>query len=185
MVNGKTVLGVIPARGGSKRFPRKNIAPFRGLPLIVWTIRAAERSEYIDTLICSTDAPEVALIATSAGCHLLHRPSALATDEATSEDVLRHALSIYPADIVVLLQPTSPLRPTHDIDECIKLMQPVVSYDEKGNKNGAIYVAPSNWLNTHNFTDAHRHYIMPNHLSLDIDFKEDIDNAGLSSHCAA
>ncbi len=175
MVNGKTVLGVIPARGGSKRFPRKNIAPFRGLPLIEWTIRAAERSEYIDTLICSTDDAEIALIATSAGCHLLHRHAELATDTAISEDVLRHALSIYPADIVVLLQPTSPLRTTADIDACIRMfhVKPIVSHSEKG-RNGAVYVCSSQHID---FTDNIQ-YQMPTERSLDIDYKEQLTYSG-------
>ena len=177
MVNGKTVLGVIPARGGSKRFPRKNIAPFRGLPLIVWTIRAAERSEYIDTLVCSTDDLGVSLIVASAGCRVLSRPSELATDEAISEDVLRHALSIYPADIVVLLQPTSPLRTTLDIDACIGMfhVKPVVSYCGT-KRNGAVYVCDSQHID---FTD-NIPYIMPTERSLDIDYKEDIYEKSVS-----
>ncbi len=171
MIRGKTVLGVIPARGGSKRFPRKNVASFRGKPLLVWTIEAAEKSEYIDTLICSTDDPEAALLATGAGCHLLHRPAELATDEATSEDVIRHALKSYPSDIVVLLQPTSPLRTTEDIDACIQMfhVEPIVSYCEN-RRNGAVYICNSQLIDfTKNIP-----YFMPQERSLDIDYKEDV-----------
>ena len=179
MINGNTVLGVIPARGGSKRFPGKNIAPFRGLPLIEWSILAAKGSKYIDTLVVSTDDFNIPAIACSWGCQLLLRPAYLATDTATSEDVLRHALTFYPADIVVLLQPTSPLRTTEDIDTCIEMfhVKPVVSYCEN-KRNGAVYVCSSQAID---FTDNIQ-YQMPPERSLDIDYPEDIANAGLSGH---
>ena len=159
MINGKTVLGVIPARGGSKRFPGKNIVPFRGMPLIEWTIRAAQRSGYIDTLICSTDSFRIVKVAGRNGCRVLHRPEDLATDEATSEDVLRHVLTFYPADIVVLLQPTSPLRTTEDIDACIEMfhVKPVVSYCEN-KRNGAVYVCSSQHVD---FTDNIQYQMPP------------------------
>ncbi len=178
MINGKTVLGVIPARGGSKRFPGKNVAPFRGVPLLVWSIWTAGRSEFIDILVCSTDDDEIYDLAFWY-CTAVRRPPELATDTATSEDVLRHALSFYPADIVVLLQPTSPLRTTEDIDTCIEMfhVKPVVSYCEN-KRNGAVYVCSSQHID---FTD-NIPYQMPPERSLDIDYKEDIANAGLSGH---
>ena len=176
MINGKTVLAVIPARGGSKRFPGKNIAPFRGLPMIEWTIRAAQRSEYIDTLICSTDSAKIEAVALTAGCVVLPRPTELATDTASSEDVLRHAVIAYPSDIVVLLQPTSPLRRTEDIDAYIKLfhVEPVISYSENEKKNGAVYVGSAEWLKNHTFMDEHTSFIMADDRSLDVDYKEDV-----------
>lgn len=171
MIEGKTVLGVIPARGGSKRFPGKNIASFRGKPLLVWTIEAALKSQYIDTLICSSDDLDIQILALFHGCKTLHRPAALATDEAKSEDVLRYVLQLYPADYVVLLQPTSPLRTTEDIDNCILVAnthrKAVVSYGENG-RNGAVYVAPSQNVDF----SAHITYPMPEERSLDIDYKE-------------
>jgi len=182
VVKGQTVLGVIPARGGSKRFPGKNLAPYHGRPLIAWTIRAAQSSRLIDTLICSTDDDDIEIAALIHGCLTLRRPAELASDTATSEDVLRHALLHYPADIVVLLQPTSPLRTTEDIDACIGLMQPVVSYRENGSKNGAVYVCSTAWLKRNDFTGPHVQYFMPTARSLDIDYPEDV---GIPSHRTA
>jgi len=180
VIRGYTVLGVIPARGGSKRFPGKNLASFRGRPLIAWTIKAAQASAYIDTLICSTDSDDIEIAALLHGCLTLRRPDELSTDTATSEDVLRHALIHYPADFVVLLQPTSPLRTTEDIDACIHMMEPVVSYRENGSKNGAVYVCPSRWLKRNDFTSPHAKYFMSNQRSLDIDYPEDV---GLQGYC--
>ena len=179
MINGKTVLGVIPARGGSKRFPGKNVAPFRGKPLVAWAMDTGLKSKYIDTLVCSSDDRGLAEIALCHICIFLDRPPELATDTATSEDVLRHALTFYPADIVVLLQPTSPLRTTGDIDTCIEMfhVKPVVSYCEN-KRNGAVYVCSSQHID---FTDNIQ-YQMPPERSLDIDYPEDIANAGLSGH---
>ena len=178
MIDGKTVLGVIPARGGSKRFPRKNLAHFKGLPLVVWAIRQGEKSSYIDTLVCSTDDDEIEIMALMHGCKALKRPAHLATDGASNEDVLRHALAIYPADYVVLLQPTSPLRATEDIDVCINMCHvkhsPVVSYRPNLTKNGAIYVASAKWLDNHTFMDEHTSFIMADDRSLDVDYKEDV-----------
>lgn len=170
------VLGVIAARGGSKRFPRKNVAVFMGKPLIAWTILCARKSS-IQTLICSTDDDEIALTALCYGCDVLRRPPELATDEAKSEDVLRHALSVFPHEYVVLLQPTSPLRNVHDINDCVRIAthrnEPVVTYCG-GKKNGAVYVAPAHWIQTHDFTGPHIAYAMPKERSLDIDYPDDL-----------
>ena len=175
------VLGVIAARGGSKRFPGKNIAQFRGRPLIAWTILEAQKST-IDTLICSTDDDDIELTALVHGCRTIRRPDIFATDKATCEDVLRHALALFPHDYVVLLQPTSPLRTTDDINQCIFISvcrkEPVVSYCG-AYKNGAVYVAPREWVIRNDFTEPHIHYQMPRERSLDIDYKEQLDNAQL------
>tara|TARA_R110001606_G_C15397377_1_gene652373 strand:+ start:5776 stop:6495 length:720 start_codon:yes stop_codon:yes gene_type:complete len=116
------VLGLITARGGSKSVPGKNIRPLAGKPLIVWTIEAALASGRIDRLILSTDSVEIAEVAKAAGCEVpFMRPAALATDSATSNDVIRHALETIDSthDRVVLLQPTSPLRNPQDINGCL------------------------------------------------------------------
>ena len=171
------VLGVIPARGGSKRFPGKNIALFRNRPLIAWTILAAQHAK-LDALICSTDDEEIEATALAYGCRVLKRPAQLASDHATCEAVLRHALGLYPHETVVLLQPTSPLRLSTDIDDCvaisIRCKQPVVSYCGS-KKNGAVYVAPSDWIQKHDFTDPHLAYSMPKARSLDINYPKDMD----------
>ncbi|WP_434341253.1 cytidylyltransferase domain-containing protein [Motilimonas cestriensis] len=124
MINGKRVLAVIPARGGSKRLPRKNVLPLAGKPLIAWSIDAAAKSKYIDNVIVSTDDKEIAAIAEQYGGSVPElRPEHLSTDHATTQSVLFHTLEKYGADakIVVLLQPTSPLRTHNNIDEAIEL----------------------------------------------------------------
>jgi len=126
MIKGKSVLAVIPARGGSKGLHRKNILPLAGKPLIVWTIEAAKKSKYIDRLIISTDSKEIADVAKQYNCEVpFMRPPELATDDANSNDVILHALDKLgdPYDIVMVLQPTSPLRESKDIDQALEFMQ--------------------------------------------------------------
>ncbi len=118
------VLGLIPARSGSKGIPRKNILDIAGSPLIVWTIKAAKNSRYIDSLILSSDDDEIIAIARENGVDVpFKRPIELALDDTPGIDVVLHAIEQCPGyDIVVLLQPTSPLRKTEDIDEAIHYM---------------------------------------------------------------
>lgn len=123
MYNNKKILALITARGGSKGIPRKNIKPLNGIPLINWTINAAKQSAYIDRLILTTDDIEIADIAINAGCEVpFMRPSSLATDTATSMDVILHALENTKPDYdyLLLLQPTSPFRTAKQIDAIIK-----------------------------------------------------------------
>jgi CMP-N,N'-diacetyllegionaminic acid synthase len=121
----KTILAIIPARGGSKGLPGKNIRPLSGVPLIAWSIRAARKSRHIDTIAVSTDDPGIAEIARSYGAEVpFLRPGRLATDAAKSMDVVIHCIDWYekqgqPFSIVILLQPTSPLRTASDIDAAI------------------------------------------------------------------
>lgn len=124
MINGKRVLAFIPARGGSKRLPRKNVLPLAGKPLIGWSIDAAKESQYIDQLFVSTDDQEIADIASLHGVHIPElRPDHLASDTSTTESVLTYTLDKFggQADIVILLQPTSPLRTVQHIDEALEL----------------------------------------------------------------
>ena len=174
MFNKQVVLAVIPARGGSKRCPRKNIKDFRGKPLILWTIEAAQQSKYIDTLVVSTEDAEIKSVA-EPYCYVVDRPQELATDTATNDDVMRHALEQYPADIVVLLQPTSPLRIASDIDNCIKdctVTVPCISFNKQLKKNGAVYACYAVWLaNGGDFNMYYSYcYIMSPERSLDIDY---------------
>lgn len=113
------ILGIIPARGGSKAIPRKNIKMIAGKPLIAWTIQSAKRSTMLDNFVVSTEDPEIAEISRTYGAEVIDRPAELATDEASTLSVLQHVLSVIEADIVVLLQPTSPVRDTNLIDRCI------------------------------------------------------------------
>ncbi|MDM4767511.1 acylneuraminate cytidylyltransferase family protein [Pelomonas sp. SE-A7] len=118
MIAGRSVLALITARGGSKGVPGKNILPIGGKPLIQWTIDAARASRYIDRLILSSDDDAIMAAAAAGGCEVpFRREAALADDTASSIDVVIDALQRVPGhDIVVLLQPTSPLRSTADID---------------------------------------------------------------------
>ena len=117
------VTALIPARGGSKRLPRKNIAKFCGKPLIYWTISAALNSTKVTDVIVSTDDHEIAAIAEGFGASVpFMRPQQYATDSSSGLDPVIHALELLPTiDDVLLLQPTSPLRTTTDIDSIIEL----------------------------------------------------------------
>jgi CMP-N-acetylneuraminic acid synthetase len=114
------ILGVTPARGGSKGVPRKNIRPLAGKPLIAWTIEAALASKLLDRYVVSTEDLEIAEVARRYGAEVLDRPKELATDQATTLAVLQHLLTQVDADAVVLLQATSPIREPGLIDRCIE-----------------------------------------------------------------
>ncbi len=125
MFGEKKVLAIIPARGGSKRLPQKNILDLNGKPLIAWTIESALQSKYIDKVIVSTDSLAIKKISEKYGAEVpFIRPESLSTDIASSIDVIKHALSFYhnKFDYVVLLQPTSPLRIFSDIDSAFELI---------------------------------------------------------------
>ncbi|WP_457749356.1 acylneuraminate cytidylyltransferase family protein [Sulfurimonas sp.] len=117
-------LAVIPARGGSKRLPRKNILPLAGKPLIVWSIEAAKTSKYIDKIIVSSDDTEILKTAKEYGADIIKRPEKLASDKATTFDTLKHVIANTDKyDYIVLLQPTSPLRNSEDIDKAIEFLE--------------------------------------------------------------
>jgi N-acylneuraminate cytidylyltransferase/CMP-N,N'-diacetyllegionaminic acid synthase len=123
----KTILGVIPARGGSKGVPRKNIAQLCGKPLIEHIFESARRSKYINRLVLSTEDDEIAQVARSKGIEVpFMRPFELATDTASSISVIKHALRYFDDsnlrfDGVISLQPTNPFTTTETIDRAIKL----------------------------------------------------------------
>ncbi|MGR5336249.1 cytidylyltransferase domain-containing protein [Vibrio gigantis] len=124
MIDTKKVLAIIPARGGSKRLPRKNVLPLAGKPLIGWSIDAAKNSKYIDQIFVSTDDKEIADVSSLFGIDVPElRPDHLASDTATTESVLTYTLEKFGSDvdIIVLLQPTSPLRTAQHIDEALDL----------------------------------------------------------------
>ncbi|QUL54544.1 acylneuraminate cytidylyltransferase family protein [Paenibacillus tritici] len=124
MIDNKKVLAIIPARGGSKGIPRKNIKQLAGKPLIAWTIEEAKKSRYIDRLILSSEDPEIIEIARAYGCEApFVRPKELSEDTTPGIAPVLHAINQLPDfDYVVLLQPTSPLRLIDDIDGCIENM---------------------------------------------------------------
>lgn len=131
MNNRKRILGLIPARSGSKGIPDKNVTSLGGYPLLAWSIRAAIKSRLLDRVVVSTDSREIADISVEYGADVpFIRPAELSTDEASGVDVVLHAceqLSEY--STVVVLQPTSPLRTVSDIDASIRLQsQPDVDF---------------------------------------------------------
>jgi CMP-N,N'-diacetyllegionaminic acid synthase len=115
------VVALIPARGGSKGIPRKNLAPLAGKPLLHWAIDAALAADTVTRVVVSTDDDEIAAAAGDA--ELLRRPADLAGDDTPMLDVIRHALEhVEPCDVLVLLQPTSPLRRPEQVDEAVRLL---------------------------------------------------------------
>ena len=130
MYKGKTILGLIPARGGSKGLPGKNIKPLLGKPLIAWTIEQALASKYLDRVVVSTEDEEIAEISKKYGAEIpFIRPKELAEDNTKGIDVVLHAINWMkendkqkPYDLIMLLQPTSPLRTTENIDKAIELL---------------------------------------------------------------
>ena len=118
-----SILGLIPARGGSKGIPRKNVLPIAGKPLIAWTIEAALAARALDRVVVTTDDAEIAEIAVAHGADVpFLRPAELARDKTPGIDPVLHALDMLPGfEVVVLLQPTSPLRTADDIDAAVAL----------------------------------------------------------------
>ena len=167
MINGKKLLALIPARGGSKRLPRKNILDFVGKPLIAWTIEAALNSKYIDRVVVSTDDKEIAGISKKYGADVpFMRPVALAEDDASSIDTILHSLNLLSIqegeyEYLMLLQPTSPLRTFEHINEAVDL------FIEK-KANGVVGVTevshPVEWMN-----------IIPKDLSMDNFLSKEIE----------
>lgn len=126
MYNNNKIIAIIPARSGSKGLPRKNILDLCGKPLIAWSIDTAKESAYLDRVIVSTDSEEIANIAKNYDCEVpFIRPKELASDTASSIDVILHAINHFENnneyfDYILLLEPTSPLRTVEDIDNPIK-----------------------------------------------------------------
>ena len=127
MINNKKVLGIIPARAGSKGLPGKNIKQFCGKPLLAYAIEAGSKCEFIDNLIVSTDSEEIAEIARTLGAQVpFIRPSNLALDITLSTDVVIHALDFFKDnmklifDYVIVIEPTSPLRDSTDLKQAIE-----------------------------------------------------------------
>lgn len=128
MINGKRILALIPARGGSKRLPGKNKLNLAGKPMISWTIEAGLKSQYIDRVVVSTDDSKIALISDQFGKSItFKRPPELALDNTCTMDVILNMLEAIEEegesyDYLILLQPTSPLRNVQHIDEAIEVL---------------------------------------------------------------
>lgn len=127
MTNKRKVIAVIPARGGSKRLPNKNILPLQGKPLIAWSIDAAKNSGVFDEIMVTTDSEEIKKVAIEYGASVpFLRDAKLATDTSTSMDAIEDVIAKYGEkdlhfDDIVLLQPTSPLRIANDIKQAYEL----------------------------------------------------------------
>lgn len=123
----KKIIALIPARGGSKRLPHKNIKDFCGKPLVAWTIEQAFSSRFIDKVVVSTDDEEIASVARSYGAEIpFLRSKELASDNSPIIDTIIQSIDWFKKrnesfDILILLQPTSPLRSFNDIDKCIEI----------------------------------------------------------------
>jgi len=124
MIKGESILAIIPARGGSKRLPNKNILNLAGKPMIVWSIEAGLKSDYIDEVVVSSDSDEILKISKEHGAITIKRPDGLSNDIATSFQAVEHAIGNLNKtfDYVILLQATSPLRNWKHIDEAIELL---------------------------------------------------------------
>jgi len=172
VIDGKRVLAVIPARGGSKRLPRKNLKFLFGKSLLVWTILEAEKSAYIDAIVVSTEDEEISRNAVYWGSKVSRRPHELATDEASLNDVLLHVINDFTGyDLAVLLQPTSPLRTVKDIDCGIDLGFSI-SVNPEGKPNGAVYCVEVPFFLEYPYFGGQVFY-MPKERSIDINTEED------------
>jgi N-acylneuraminate cytidylyltransferase len=128
MLNEKRVIAVIPARGGSKTVPGKNIRPLGGKPLIAWSIDVARQVSEIDRVIVSTDDAKIASISREYGAEVYARPAHLATDEALVIDALKDLIQTLELEKekpvwIVLLEPTCPLRSADDVRDCLKMLE--------------------------------------------------------------
>jgi len=132
------ITAFIPARGGSKGIPNKNIKEFADKPLIVHSIEYSLDSKHVDEVVVSTDDSKISKIAQAAGAKVIKRPPDLATDTATTESVIEHYLHLSKtkADIIVLLQVTSPLRPKGSLDNALNHFQ-------KGGYDSLLSICPT------------------------------------------
>jgi CMP-N,N'-diacetyllegionaminic acid synthase len=127
MLNGKRVIAVIPARGGSKSVPGKNIRGLAGKPLLAWSIEVARQVSEIDRILVSTDDAQIASVGRAYGAEVYSRPAHLATDEALVIDALKDLLETLrqereTPEWVILLEPTCPLRLPEDVRSCLNLV---------------------------------------------------------------
>lgn len=147
MANEK-ILALIPARSGSKRLKNKNTLDICGKPLIAWSIEAATGSRYIDEIVVSSDGSEILELANKFGAKTILRPSTLASDTSTTVDVVKHIIEHYKKDgyeYILVLQPTSPLRESIDIDNAIELLK-----EKKADAIVSVCKTPHSplWMNT-------------------------------------
>lgn len=173
---------IIPARGGSKRIPGKNIMEFYGKPLIAWSIEQARASKYIEEVYVSSDNDDILCVAKEHGALMIKRPEELATDISLSEDALLHALDYMEnPTVVVFLQATSPVRTTEDIDDAIARFliagkDSLFSISPSKEENGSIYIFKVEAFKKYKNRKAGHSmaYSMPKWKSYEIDLPRDI-----------
>lgn len=150
-MSNKTFTCIIPARGGSKRIPNKNIRDMCGKPLVAWTIDTAFESMIFQSIWVNSDDELILNVAANHGVFTYKRPPELATDESSTECVIMEQLEVMnnPTDYVMVLQPTSPTRQVDDIWEMAVRAKPdkfLYTINKTGNKNGSIYVASWDYM---------------------------------------
>ena len=179
---GMRIVCIIPARGGSKRIPGKNIMQFCGKPLIAWSIEQAKASKYIEEVYVSSDSYKILRISGEYGALAIKRPEELATDTSLSEDALLHALDYMDSpDVIVFLQVTSPVRTTEDIDDAIAQFliagaDSLFSISPSKEENGSIYIFNVEMFKKYKNRKAGHTivYDMPEWKSCEIDCPKDV-----------
>ncbi len=187
MIAGKSILGIIPTRLGSKRLKNKNIREFKKKPLFIWSYLSAKKSKYIDKILISTESKKVINFAKPYGYKSnALRNKKLSYDHIKSEDVILEILKKNKKfNYFILLQPTSPLRNSTDIDKSIELIVKkrknflVSVFGKKNKHNGAIYINKiKEFLKTKKFDLKNKIYFkMPLKKSVDIDYLKDFKKA--------
>tara|TARA_B100001250_G_C19608816_1_gene703974 strand:+ start:317 stop:892 length:576 start_codon:yes stop_codon:yes gene_type:complete len=187
MIAGKSILGIIPTRLGSKRLKNKNIREFKKKPLFIWSYLSAKKSKYIDKILISTESKKVINFAKPYGYKSSAlRDKKLSYDHIKSEDVILEILKKNKKfNYFILLQPTSPLRNSTDIDKSIELIVKkrknflVSVFGKKNKHNGAIYINKvKEFLKTKKFDLKNKIYFkMPLRKSVDIDYLKDFKKA--------
>lgn len=180
------LLALIPARKASARLPRKNIAELGDMPLIVWTMIAAKDAKIFDMIAVSTDDETVKGLASRHGISVIDRPPELCADNMPMLPVVRHALAAHPwAEVIVLLQPTSPFRDSEHIYEALEQWsceRSLASVGPDGKENGAIFIVSRDAIidGEHIYDEDGKNfdrYVMDAGASIDIDTQEDLDRA--------
>ena len=178
MINNKKVLAFIGARSGSKGLKDKNIKAFKGLPLMVWTIKAALASKYIDEVIVSSDSERYGKIAEAHGATFILRPNTLSGDDAALIEAIKHGYDQVKAehgqfDVIVNLQPTSPLRTNVHIDQALALF--VKQADDTGRVFSCYQVKPKfAWLMSCN-AQGFAQFILPSEQDKKLHARQSLD----------
>ena len=190
MINGKTVLAIVPARKNSKRLKLKNFRIFRGKPLFYWPLSLSKKSKYIDNTVFTTDSQSMYSKAKKDFKIIDYiRPKNLANSDSSASDVILDVLKKISSkfDYFIYLQPTSPLRTIHDIDNSIKMIEVKREYFNFGywkykKPNGMIYNSKTDFLRIKSFYDKKIIFFKtPLHRSVDIDYLKDLEFAKINN----